>query len=102
MRFENIQRQQNCSSPNTSSISARTRCTFSSPICTKIGAALGQQVAGHGEAVAQVGQVGVDAVAPGVAEGLDLLGLAGDVVGLAVRTSRLVVDHWKLELNLMP
>ena len=26
----------------------------------------------------------MDAVAPGVAEGLDLLGLAGDVVGLAV------------------
>ena len=26
----------------------------------------------------------MDAVAPGVAEGFDLLGLAGDVVGLAV------------------
>ena len=43
-----------------------------------------EQVAGHGQAVAQVGEVGVDAVPPGVAEGLDLLRLAGDVLGLAV------------------
>ena len=48
------------------------------------GAGVGQQISGHGEAVAQVGQVGVNAVAPGVAEGLDLLGFAGDVVAVAV------------------
>ena len=48
------------------------------------GAGIGEKIAGDGEAVAQVGEVAVDAVAPGVAEGFDLLGLAGDVVGLAV------------------
>ena len=48
------------------------------------GAGVGQQVAGHGEAVAQVGQVGVDAVAPSVPESPDLLRLAGDVGGVAV------------------
>src|SRR5206468_4248607 len=47
-------------------------------------AAVGEEVAGDGQAVAQIGQVGVDAVAPGVAEGFDLLGLAGDVVLVAV------------------
>ena len=36
------------------------------------------------EPVAQVRQVGVDAELPGVAEGLDLLGLTGDVLDLAV------------------
>ena len=90
------------SSPNTSSISARTRWTFSSPIWTKIEPALGQQVARDGQPVAQVGEVGVDAVPPGVAEGLHLLRLAGDVVALPSFTSRDVVDHWKFELNLMP
>ncbi len=48
------------------------------------GAGIGEEIAGDGEPVAQVGEVAVDAVAPGVAEGFDLLGLAGDVVGLAV------------------
>ena len=48
------------------------------------GAGVGEQIAGDGEAVAKVGEVGVDAVAPGVAEGFDLFGLAGDVVGVAV------------------
>ena len=47
-------------------------------------AGVGEEVAGDGEAVAQVGEVAVDAVAPGVAEGFDLLGLAGGVFGLAV------------------
>ena len=47
-------------------------------------AAVGEQVAGHGQAVAEIAEVGVDAVPPGVAEGLDLLRLAGDVLGLAV------------------
>ena len=49
------------------------------------GAGIGEEIAGDGEPVPQVGEVAVDAVAPGVAEGFDLLGLAGDVVGLAVR-----------------
>ena len=48
------------------------------------GAGIGEEIAGDGEAIPQVGEVAVDAVAPGVAEGFDLLGLAGDVVGLAV------------------
>ena len=47
-------------------------------------AGIGEQIAGDGEAVAEVGEVAVDAVAPGVAEGFDLLRLAGDVVGLAI------------------
>lgn len=47
-------------------------------------AALGQKIAGDGQAVAQIGEVGVDAVAPGVAEGLHLFRLARQVVGLAV------------------
>ena len=45
---------------------------------------ISQQIARDGKTVAQVGQIGVDAVAPGVAEGFDLFGLAGDVVDLAV------------------
>jgi hypothetical protein len=48
------------------------------------GAGVGEQVAGNGETVAEVGEVGMDAVTPGVAEGFDLLRFAGDVVGLAV------------------
>src|SRR6516225_3076980 len=47
-------------------------------------ASFGEQIPGHGEPVAEVGEVAMDAVAPGVAERLDLLRLAGDVVGLAV------------------
>src|SRR4051794_29252638 len=47
-------------------------------------AALGEEVAGGGEAVAEVGQVAVDAQLPGIAERLDLLGLAGQVLGLGV------------------
>ena len=35
------------------------------------------------EAIAQIGQVGVDAVAPGVAEGFYLLRFTGDVAGIA-------------------
>jgi hypothetical protein len=45
---------------------------------------VGQQIPRHGQPVAQVGQVGMDAIAPGVAKRLDLLRLAGDVVGVAV------------------
>src|SRR5438270_8719887 len=47
-------------------------------------AALGEQVAGGGEAVAHVAQVAVDAEFPGVAERLDLLRLAGQVLGLGI------------------
>jgi len=41
-------------------------------------------------------------IAPRVAKGLDLLRLASDVVAIAVLDVALVVDHWKLLLNLMP
>src|SRR3546814_5294604 len=50
----------------------------------KDAAAVGQQIPRHGEPVAQISEVAVDAVAPGVAKGFDLLGFAGDVVGVAV------------------
>ena len=88
-------------SPNTSSKSDSYAVDVLVANLHEDGTGVGQQVAGHSEAVAQVGQVGVDAVAPGVPEGLDLLRLPGNVGGaLPSRTSRLVVDHWKLELNL--
>ena len=48
------------------------------------GTRLGEQIARDSEAVAEVGEVAVDAVAPSVAEGFDLLRLARDVVGVAV------------------
>ena len=47
-------------------------------------ARLGQQIAGDGEAVAQVGEVGVDAIAPGIAEGAHLFRFAGDMVSLPI------------------
>ena len=50
----------------------------------KDAAAFREKFACRHQSVAQVGQVRVDAVAPGVAEGFDLLGLAGDVAGVAV------------------
>lgn len=64
--------------------------------------AVGEKVAGDGQPVAQIGQVGVDAVAPSVAEGLDLLGSRVMWSLLPSLTSRLVVDHWKFELKRMP
>ena len=48
------------------------------------GAAAGEQVSGDGQAVAQVGEVRVDAVSPSVSERFDLLGFSGDVVCVAV------------------
>ena len=45
---------------------------------------LRQQVVGHGQPVTQVAQVRVDAIAPSVPKRLHLLGLTGDVLGLAV------------------
>jgi hypothetical protein len=53
-------------------------------------AGLGEQVAGGGEAVAEVAEVAVDAQLPGVAERLDLLRLAGQVVGLRADRLQLV------------
>ena len=45
----------------------------------------------------------MDAELPGVAEGLDLLGLAGGVLGLAVLDVALAgADTCQLEPNLMP
>jgi hypothetical protein len=51
-----------------------------------------QQFAGQQQAVAQVGEVGVDAQFPGVAEGADLLRLGGQVFVLAVFNFSLTVD----------
>ena len=45
---------------------------------------LREQVPGHGEAIPQVRQVRVNAVAPCVTKGLDLFRFAGDVAGVAV------------------
>src|SRR5258708_3990695 len=50
----------------------------------KAGAGSVQQILGDEKAVAEIAQVGVDAEFPGIAEGLDLLGLAGKGVVLAV------------------
>lgn len=47
-------------------------------------AAVGEKIVRHGQTVAQVGEIGVDAVAPRVAEGAHLLWLARDVVLRAV------------------
>ena len=48
------------------------------------GAGFGQQVSGDSEAVAQIGEVGVDAIAPGITKGFDLFRFAGDMTGVAV------------------
>jgi len=48
------------------------------------GAGVGQQVARDFEPISEIAEVGVHAVAPGVAEGLDLLRLARDVLAPAV------------------
>ena len=48
------------------------------------GAGLGEQIACDGKAITQVGEVAVDAVAPGVPKRLHLLRLSGDVGGPAV------------------
>ena len=63
---------------------------------------LGQQIAGDGEPIAEVGEIAVDAVAPGVAKGFDLLRLAGDVVGLAVLHVAAGRGPLEVQLNLMP
>lgn len=48
------------------------------------GAGFVEEFLGGEEAVAEVGEVGVDTEFPGVAEGFDLLGFAGEVVVFAV------------------
>ena len=48
------------------------------------GAAFCEQVSGDGQAVAQIGEIRVDAVSPSVSERFDLLGFSGDVVCVAV------------------
>ena len=68
----------------TSSITARTLWTLSSPICTKTEPESDSKIAGHGEAIPQVGEVGVYAVPPCVPESLDLLRLPGHVRTVAV------------------
>jgi hypothetical protein len=65
-------------------------------------AALGEQVPRHDEAVAEVGEVGVDAEFPGVAEGLDLLDLAAGVFELAVLHVALAGETCQFDPNLMP
>ena len=82
-------------------------------------ARLGQQLARDEQPVAQVGQVGVDPEFPGVAERLDLLGLARSVLELAVldvaiarghlpvraeldAVGRVDVDHLDLAAQLLP
>ena len=50
----------------------------------KDGTGLGEELAGREQAVAQIGEVGMDAELPSVAEGADLFGLAGEVCGAAI------------------
>ena len=47
-------------------------------------ASLGEQIAGHDQAVTEIGKVGVNAQLPRIAEGAHLFGLARSVLGLAV------------------
>ena len=63
---------------------------------------LGEQIARDRQPIAQIRQVAMNSVPPRVAKRLHLLRLARDVSALPSFTSRLVVDHWKLLLNLMP
>ena len=51
---------------------------------------VGKQIARDRKAVAQIGEIAMDAIAPRITKGFDLFRLAGDV---AYFTSRLVVDH---------
>src|SRR4051812_18579409 len=43
-----------------------------------------QQITHHGQPVAQIGKVTLDAVAPSVSEGLNLLGFTGNVLEVAI------------------
>lgn len=48
------------------------------------GAGVGQEIAGHGEAVAEVGKITMNAVAPSVPKCFNLLRLASDMAGVDV------------------
>ena len=48
------------------------------------GAGISEEIAGDSDAVAEIGEVAVDAIAPSVAECFNLFWLSGDVVGLPV------------------
>ena len=48
------------------------------------GTRIDEQISGHSEAVAEISEVAVDAVAPSVAEGLYLFWFTGDVLDIAV------------------
>ena len=56
-------------------------------------AGLGEQVAGDGQPVTQVGEVGVVAELSGIAEGTHLFRLAGGVFGLAILHVALAGAH---------
>jgi len=62
----------------------------------KDAAGFGKQFAGQQQAVAQVGEVGMDAHFPGIAEGADLLWLGGQVFVLAVLNVALVYKGLKV------
>lgn len=48
------------------------------------GAGFCQEISGDCQAITQIGQIAMDAIAPGVSESFHLLGLAGDVVYAAI------------------
>jgi hypothetical protein len=48
------------------------------------GAGVSEKIAGNRETVTQIGEIAMDTVAPGVAEGFDLFRLSGDVAGVAI------------------
>ena len=62
-----------------------------------------QEIPRYRQPIPQIRQIGMNPIPPGISERLYLLRLTGDVARqLPSLTSRLVVDHWKLELKLMP
>ena len=64
---------------------------------------LSQKVVGNDEPISQIGQVGVDALLPGIAERPDLLGLARQRrSSLPSLTSRLRVLTCQFDPNLIP
>ena len=94
--------EQKFSLPKTSSITDRTRCTFSSPIWTKTLPLSVSSSRATRQAIAQVCQIRMDAQFPGVAERADLLRLARGVLGLPVLHVPLARATCQFEPNLMP
>lgn len=68
----------------------------------KDGAGFAQEFPLQEQAVAQVGEVGVDAEFPGVAEALIISGSWVRSESVRSLTSRLLTNGWKLEPYLMP